>query len=247
MSGRNLLLCLLGIGLAAGSTPVASQAAGVPVGVATAYLPSAGTDSMLVLVEMRDPSAIEADIQSAAEHGATAKGREAQARMLQSRAATTIKIKESEINSLEAQVNQAKVEKNDLRRRELDDQRKFAEIEKTLLKRREDLRQSEIDYARAEIEYHATTQRAFEAELELAHMRARRLTLEGSISSREMFDEAQKLWNEIRETERRTLDARLAAAEKLKKLAEQAVAVTRAQLEVYDAQRKVLAGTYVAN
>jgi len=106
MSSR---LVLLGCALCIASAAQAYE--GLPI-----YMPSADTDSMLVLVEIRDLSAIEHDLEEAAARRAGAEVSESKAKMLQARSVTKIKIKESEIASLKAEIDQAKMQKDEAKK-----------------------------------------------------------------------------------------------------------------------------------
>jgi chromosome segregation ATPase len=204
------------------------------------YVPSAATDSMLVLVEMRESPGIQRDLEEAAAHRSAAELRMERAKMMQARAATQIKIKESEIKALQAQVDLAKSEKNDLRKQDLEAQKKVLELEKKLLERREHLRQREIDLAKAEAEFLSSEGRAYERELDLAGLRGRRAALSGQTASASLIGEAQKLEQQIREMEGKTLEAKVQAAERRKKVAEQEISLNKARQKVFEAQLKLL-------
>lgn len=204
------------------------------------YMPTADTDSMLVLIEIRDLADIEHDLEEAAAERAAAEVRETQAKMLQARSVTKIKIKESEITSLKAELDQAKAQKDEVKKIEFENQKKFAEMEATLLKRRDDLRKSEMEFARAEAEFHAAEAAGYESELKLAHLRSQRTGLDGVVASKGLYEEAQKLVKEIRDTEGKTLDAKVKAAEKQKSMSERAVQITKSRKKVYEATRKLV-------
>lgn len=220
------------VGVTYGQSP-GSAAAGL-------YIPSVATDSMLVLVEMRESPGIQRDLEEAAAHRSAAELRMERARMLQARAATQIKIKETEINALSAQIDLAKSEKNDLRKQELEGSKKVLELEKRLLERREQLRQREIDLARAEADFLSASGRAYERELDLAGLRGRRAALSGQTASASLIGEAQKLEHQIREMEGKTLEAKVQAAQKRKKVAEQEISLNKARQKVFEAQIKLL-------
>ncbi len=207
------------------------------------YLPDAQTDSLLVVVELRDLAAIEFDRDVAERKRNAAEQREAAARIFQSRAAMTIKIKDTEITALKARVKQAKVERDDTMTAQFETERKHAEFEKQLLRRREQLRQSDIRFARAESEYHDAAFKAYGHELDLARMRTNRTDIEKDIPSREQFEKAWQLDKQIRELEGRTLDALREAARKQKDLAEQAVRIFQARKKVWEAQRDLIDST----
>jgi hypothetical protein len=112
------------------------------------YLP-ADTDSMLVLIEIRDLPAIEHDLEESAAQRAAAEVSQSRAQMLQARSVTRIKIAESDISSLKLEIDNAKMQKDEAKKKELKDKKKFAELQKELLQRRDDLRKNEIELAKA--------------------------------------------------------------------------------------------------
>jgi hypothetical protein len=207
------------------------------------YLPDARTDSLLVVVELRDLAAIEFDRDVADRKRTEAKQREAAARIFQSRAAMTIKIKDTEITALKARVKQAKVERDDTLTRQYESERDHAELEKQLLRRREQLRQSDIRFAGAEFAYHDAAFGAYGHEFDLARLRTARTSIERDIPSQEGFEKAWQLDKQIRELEGRTLDALREAARQQKDLAEQAVKIFEARKKVWEAQRDLIAST----
>lgn len=204
------------------------------------YVPDAAVDSMLVVVDLRRPASVEFDRDVAAKRHAAAQSREASARVFQTRAKTTIRIKESEIDALKARVDQAKSERNEVLKRQLEHARNVAEVEKKLLERREQLRRSDIDFAKAEVEYHAAEMAAYDRELELVRLRTRRADLRWSGSEPGQREAAWQLDEQIRETEGRTLEALRESAEKGKDLAERAVGLTKSRTKVWQAQRELI-------
>jgi ribosomal protein L14E/L6E/L27E len=204
------------------------------------YLPDAATDSLLVVVELRDLAAIEFDRDVADRKRIAAGQREAAAQIFQSRAAMKIEIKDTEITALKARVKQAKSERDDTMTEQFESERKHAEFEKQLLRRREQLRQSDIRFAKAEFEYHDAAFKAYEHELQLALLRANRAGIEMGIPSQERFEKAWQLDKQIRELEGRTLDALREASHKQKNLAEQAVKIFQARKKVWEAQRDLI-------
>lgn len=204
------------------------------------YVPDAAVDSMLVVVELRHPAAIEFDRDVAAKRRSAAETREATARVFQSRAATTIRIKESELDALKARIDQAKSERNEPLKREFEGARKSAEVEKKLLERREQLRRSDISFAAAEVEYHAAEMKAYDLELELARLRARRVDVQRDDPTPDQRETAWQLDEQIRETEGRALDALRESAAKGKDLAGQAVGLSKSRKKVWEAQRELI-------
>jgi|GEM_PF-6843876 len=251
MSHRTLVaahLTAVALWVAAGVVlPLSGCAQTPPTGAFTPYLPDAATDSMLVVVELRRPAAIEYDLEVATTKRAAAALSESTARLFQSRAETQIKIKESEIDALKARIDQAKSEDKDQQKQRLESQRDLAEVEKKLLEKREKLRREEIDFAKAEIDFHDAQMQAFSSELELAQMRARRTDIAGTIPTQERFEAVWRFDQQVRDLEGATLDAQGEAAKKQKKLAEQAVDISKAQKKVWESQRDLIEETGAMN
>ncbi len=246
MSSRTTVSCLSAVALCLATcavVPAVAPAQTLPRAAFAPYLSDARTDSMLVVMELRDVAAVEFDLDVATRKRMAAAGRENVARVLQSRASMTIKIKDTEITALKARISQAKTERDDTLAKQFESERAHAELEKQLLRRREQLRQSDLRFAKAEIEYHDAEIKAYGLELELARLRARRTGVEGAIASRERFEAAWHLDKQIRETEGRTLDAMREAAHKQKDLASQAVKIFTARKKVWEAQRDLIDST----
>jgi hypothetical protein len=204
------------------------------------YQPSATTDSMLVLVEIRDRSAIQGDLEEAAVLRSDVEARQERAKTMQARAAVLIKIKEAEIKTLAAQAELAKADGNEDLKADFEGRKKFAELEKKLLDRREDLRQEEVDLARAEADYFKSSERSYERELDLADLRSRRGAFAGGTVSPELLAKFGQLEAEIRESEDNVLKAAVQAAQKRKKVAEQEIALGKARQKVFAMQLKLL-------
>ncbi len=204
------------------------------------YLPDATTDSLLVVVELRNLTSIEFDRDVAERKRNAAEQRETEARVFQSRAAMMIEIKDSEIKALKARVKQAKTERDEALTEQFESGIDKAEFEKKLLNRREQLRKSDIAFAKAEFEYHDAAFKAYEHELELARMRANRTDIAKIIPSQERFEKALHLDKQIRELEGRALDALREASQKQKRLAEQSVKIFEARKKVWEAQQDLL-------
>ena len=209
----------------------------------TPYLPDAQTDSMLVVVELREESAIQYDYDIAVSRKSAAETREAASRFFQTRAVTKIKIKESEMDALKARSDQAKSERNDVQRNQYEAERKFADVEKKLLERREQLRRQEISFAKAEIDYHEAEIEAYHHELELARARMQRVDIDRDEPSQERLEAAWKLDQKVRDMEGKTLDAKGRAAHKQQDLAKQSVQIFDARKRVWQAQRQVISNS----
>jgi hypothetical protein len=195
---------------------------------------------MLAIVEIRSTYAIERDLAATTRQRSEAQAREVTTRFLKTRAGLAIKIKDTEINALEAMMDQADSEDDEPRKELLETNRDIARVEKKLLKEREHLRNNDIDFAKAEVACRTAEMASYGQELDLARKRERRLSLEGEDLSRDGFEAAWKLDREIREAEGRTLEAQSEAARALKKLADEAVEIARSRRKVWEAQRVLI-------
>ncbi len=229
------------------AVPPQGRAQTPPAGAFAPYLADAAIDSVLVVVALRRPAAIEYDLETAKAKRAAAELRQSTAGVYQSRADTKIKIKDTEIDALKARIDQAKSERNEPRKRQLEAQRDFAEAEKKLLERREQLRRQEIDYAEAEVEFHEAQMKAYSSELDLAHLRTRRTDVVGAVPTPEGLEAAWKFAQQVRDLEGETLDAMGKAAKKQKKLAEQAIDINKARTKVWESQQDLIDQTSATN
>lgn len=214
----------------------------VPVpGLAPATVSSginAISDTLTVLIEYRAESEISRDLQNAVAEKALAERRADRARMLATQAEARIEIKNSEIKSLEAGIDFAKSEKNESKRNQLEGQKKFAGIEKQLLERRHELRQREIDLARAVRSYHEAAEKTCRLEMDLAVNRRERASIK-STADPGAAAEFARLQAEIVKLEGRVLDAQIERAGKLKSLAQQEEHLGKIRRAVYESQLKV--------
>lgn len=209
--------------------------------VASAPLFNAASDSLTVLVDYRAESEIQRDLQNAVSEKSQAERRTERARMLAKLAESRIEIKVSELKALEAEISFAKSEKNDAKRAELEGRRKFAESEKQLLERRRDLRQREIETARAVRDYLEATEKSCRLELDLAVNRRERASITSTVDPGAAA-EFNRLQQEITKLEGKVLQAQVEQAGKRKDLAEQEVRLGKVRRAVYDSQLKVAEG-----
>jgi len=241
-SGMVLLLAAAFLAMPAGAQePTPAQVPAVTVPPA----PPVPTtlDSAIVVVPMRDIAMIERDLEEANAHKVYIEQRMDQAKNLQARAETAIKVKETEINAIEAQLDLAKKMKDEMQKSDLESRKKLAKLEKDLLQSREKLRDQEIRYGKAAREYYEDYGRSFEREMELARMRDRRMQLGRWVTaSPSLLTEAQGIDNEIRDLERKTLDAQIQAAEKRKVMAQQEADVAKARKKILESQLKLQRG-----
>jgi hypothetical protein len=230
--------------LAVGTITVMSSGS-TTQGVAAAepFVADAGTDSMLVLVELRDVQAIQHDYDVATMRWRAAGASEGSARLFRSRAATRIKIKEAHLDALDARRSQAKSENDDALRQQIEGDRAYADVEKKLLERREQLRGRDIEFARTEVEYYATEMKAYELELQLGRERARRTLAVLAAPSSERAKAIWELDAMIRDLEGKTLDAKYEVARKQQDLAKRSIDILKARKKVWDAQRSVISSS----
>ena len=116
------------------------------------------------------------------------------------------------------------------------------QYEKQLLERRKALRDREIFYWDATRDFVDTRRKSFDAEMVLAQLREQRSALLGSQNSPAVYTQMVELDQQLREAERRTLEAQIAAADKGQGIAKQAAEVLKAKKEIFDAQVKVKMG-----
>ncbi len=240
---RLCLLAALAVLAALAAGCASSQKYATPSG----YQPSAATDSMLVLVEIRDRSGIERDLEETAAMRSGVESRQERAKTMQARAAALIKIKEAEIKTLAAQAELAKAEGDGTRKQDLEAKKKFAELEKKLLDRRKALRQEELDLAKAEADYLKACEDRFAQELDLADLRSRRSAYAGGSVTPELLAEFGKIETKVRESEGKALKAGVRSAEKRRALAAQEVALSKARQKVFEMQLKLLESVGAAN
>jgi len=220
--------------------PVLGQTPPAPIATMPAARVSA--DSVTTLVDIRTVEQIQKEIEELAIQVALADERYQSTKLIQVRADTNIKVKESEIKTLEMQLDLAKKEKDNLKKADFEAQKKLAELEKQLLERRKALRDREISYWEASSDFGVTRRKAFEAELALAQLREQRGALLTTSNSPAVYSQMVSLDQQLREAERRTLEAQVEAANKRESVAKQEVEVLKAKKEIFEAQVKVKMG-----
>ena len=249
MSGK--LRVLAGLVFVAIALPAAAQVAPAqlpvspppPLAAAPSPYFSSALDSLTVLVPYRERGEIEQEyLRSAAEQTLAAQ-QEERGKLLAAMAETRIKMKEIEIGGFKAQIDLAKQEKNELRKRDLEARRKVAEMEKSLLERRRDLREREIELSRALKDFHHANGRAQEIELELSSLRTQRASLASQPVSAAVQAEYFKLESDLRSLENKALKARVEVAGKRKDVAARETGVAQMRLQVFESQNKLAKGT----
>ncbi len=198
-------------------------------------------DTLTVLVDYRSEADITRDIDIAVAEKTRADGRVEHGRLLAAMAASRIEIKTAELKSLGAEISYAKSQKNDLKRAELEGRRKFAEAEKQLLERRRELREREIECARAARSYQEAQEKACRLELDLAANRRQAGSVSGNLDPGAAAEYNRLQVASVR-LEGKVLEARIDRAAKLKDLADQEVKLEKIRRAVYESQQKVAGG-----
>jgi hypothetical protein len=221
------------------ATPWPESAVAAPAAMAPLF--NATADTLTVLVDYRAEAEIQRDLQNAVAEKAQAERRTERARMLAKLAESRIEIKVSEIKALEAEIGFAKTEKNEGKRTELEARKKYAGSEKQLLEKRRDLRQREIETARAVRAYHEATEKACRLEMDLAVNRRERASITSTVDPG-AAREFNRLQAEITKLEGRVLEAQVEQAGKRKDLADQEVQLGKVRKAVFESQLKVTQG-----
>jgi hypothetical protein len=236
------MVAVIAAAAAAQTPPTPPTTPAAPPTAAAASQPMSVADSAATLIDPRTVELIQKDIEDMAGQKLQAEQTMDRKRQLQIRADTEIKVKETQIQSLGAQIDLASKEKDALKKSDLESQKKLAELEKQLLQRRKLLRDREIDYWTATRDYADMRRKSFESELALAQLREQRDGMIGSASSPAVYAQLQALETKLRDAERRTLEAQIAAATKRQAIAQQEAEVLKAKKEIFDAQIKLKMG-----
>jgi hypothetical protein len=193
-----------------------------------------GPDSFLVVVPIRDTSAIHRDIAAAARARAQAGKDQLRAEGLKQSSHARIERKKVEIEGIERQQKVFKDQKRsaaDIAALEAD--KKAAKQEKDLIERRESLRDAEIELEKKRAEMLDTRRQALELELQLANRRLdqQRAGNPGGPTGARM----QQVLNDI---EKRTLEAQQKEVDKSKEVADRQKEILQKRLQILEAQTK---------
>jgi len=219
--------------------PAAPVSGTAPMAAPTGY--NAIADTLTVLVDYRAEAEITRDLQNATAEKALAERRVERFRMLARQAEARIEIKTSEIKSLDAEIDFAKTEKNESRRKELEGRKKFAGTEKELLERRRELRRREIDLAQAARAYHESVEKVCRVEMDLTAARRGRAAIPSTVDPGAAA-EFRRLQTEAVKLEGKVLEAQVERAGKLKNVAQQEEQLGKVRRSVYESQLKVAQG-----
>jgi hypothetical protein len=213
--------------------------AGQPARAQNPSPPPLGPDSFLVVVPLRDTSAIQRDIAAAAQAQSQAGQDRVRAEGLKQSARARMERKKVEIEGIERQKKVFKEQKRsaaDIAALEAD--KKAAEQEKDLIERRESLRDAEIELEQKRSEMLVLRRQALDLELQLANRRLDRQRAGnpgGPAGAR-----IQQVLNDI---EKRTLEAQQKEVEKSKEVADRQNKIIQRRQQILEAQTKFTTGT----
>ena len=201
-----------------------------------------GSDSLLALVPQRDLESIRQELEAAKNEQITAENAERDAQLLQARASTAITVKDAERKGMEARLDLAEREKDDIGVSEWRSKLEVAAREKKLLERRETLRNTDIEVARAQRDYALARIEALDAELKLQALRAQRNEFVGRGTSAEVLNSLVRLDADLAELEKNTLELQRDVAKRRRDVAGKEVDLTEKRLKVLDAQISLTQG-----
>jgi len=232
------LLCL--------ASPAArAQTATTPAGTVASppiSAPINSSDSLLTLVPFRPIAEIRQEIEELTARRNLFEVEEQNGKLMQERAKTEIRLKESQIQTIKANLDLAKKEKNELVAAEWESKKKLAELEKNLLERREAVRGKEIAYSKASREFSDVSIECRNLELALAGKRDERASIAGRALSAEVVAALQRVDHDLDDLQKRTLDGQIKAAESRKNVASKEVELAKNRKQVLEAQIKLMRG-----
>lgn len=195
-------------------------------------------DEFLVLVPLRNPADIRADIDRSRRDEERAQEEKRNAEHLERLARDQLEAQKKEIEAIEARL---KVAKNDDRETEaiiLESDKKLAEGAEQLLEKRREMRKKEITGWDKVAELAAAARQAAELELELASARdALR-----DFGPRGSTEEARRLERRVNEIEKQTLEAQSDRADLREQVAKKEKDVVKSRLELLKTRSKIQSG-----
>jgi chromosome segregation ATPase len=195
-------------------------------------------DEFLVLVPVRFPDDIQADIDRARRDEARGQDEKRSAEDLERLARDQLEAQRREIDAIKARLKIAKNEERDADVAVLESDKKLAEGAKELLEKRRDMRKKEISGWDSFTKLAVATRRAAELELELARARDN-LRQRGP---QEGAEELRRLERRVNEFEQRTLEAQKERAELRAKVAQTERDVVNSRIQLLKTRAKIEAG-----
>lgn len=205
-------------------------------------VPINSSDSLLTLVPFRNVEEIRHEIEELTAQRNLTAAREQNGMLLQERAKTEIRLKESQIQTIKVNLDLAKKEKNELVSAEWESKKKLAELEKSLLERRESVRGKEISYSKATREFIDVSVECRNLELALAGKRDERASIATRALTPEVVAALQRADRDLDDLQKRTLDSQIKAAESRKNVAAKEVELNKDRKKVLEAQIKLMRG-----
>ncbi len=223
--------------LAAGSSSVFAQ---MPPGIvsdqSTPIVISPTQDKFLMMVQPRDLTEIQRDIDMAEQLQISATEAERVAQAQRSAAKSRIDEKKQALSTNKSKLKAAKDAKNEAEILLLQSEEKALERDKKLQEERESLRDAEIDLAKKRMELAALMKQAFDLERQLAIRRGEQA--ETSVSGPETARAARV----VVDMEKATLEMQKKVADKQGEVAGRAKTVVDRQLKTLEAQQNVYSG-----
>ena len=196
-------------------------------------------DEFLVLVPIRDQSAIRADIEDSKRSEERAQEEKRNAEQLERLARDQLEVQKREIDAINARLKVAKNEGYEADKIVLEADKKLAEGGKQLLEKRRELRKVEVRGWDSAAKLAAATRKAAELELELASARDQ-LRQRGPDARGE---EIRRLERRINELEGRTLEAQAERAELRAKVAQTEKDIVKSRLQLLKTRSKIESGS----
>ncbi len=213
--------------LSSGAVRLAAQEPAVPTPVAPQR---PVLDAATNLVPPRSPDRIQSEVESAKKNARFADAEKTSALDRKSRAEAETEVKKREISTVEARMKLADKEKNEAKKTSLAAEKTVAERDRQLLARLAELANAEVDVADKRAAFARASQKALEAELELARQRDARTRLTTPGPETTKLDQVIiELAGKVLEAQRDRSDAEGGLVAKEKQLAERRIAVFRAE------------------
>ncbi len=202
----------------------------------TAPLRQASDKGEITLVESRSDEVIRLNLDEAKNLQIAAQDKRKRAEGQQSLAGTLVDAHKKDIESLKARLKVAKDQKNETNRLDLERRIKLEESIQKLLERQKEMRDIEKDVAELEKEHANSLIRVFEKELELNQKQLDQAVLKNDPNAGSQLDKLMKGAREIRDQERRVLEAIKDAMEKKEEMSKKSKELFDKRIQVFEAR-----------
>lgn len=214
--------------MALAAAPLAAQE------IADTQLDPVAADTFLVLVPYRPMTEIRAELDRVRSARQDAEAERQRSEEQERRVDAVMEVNKRQIELIKSREDFAKKEKREADRAAERVRREQAELVQKMLERRKQLRETEVNVARAEQQASEARGKALETELSLADKRQQLERLPRADTA-----QIRLLRREVSQLERRTLQARAEAADKERAHAERARQLAQRRLSLHDAQEKL--------